>query len=231
MKKAVLYATLLLLLPILTACGNNNANSPDAVGASPPPAVDTPANNNETAPPHERQNGGENCLPKSGEDAYNAAAEFALSGKGELLRTGEFITAEQMEILKNQALSWQSVITGMGGFAHVVAIEPTDDSEQQVFISVVSDQYDAMYEKMLIQAPEGVQAEILSTGSGAGSGELIIRYRFFAENFEWIEFFFTFPFDVDENAAPWQWQNITEEVWQFTSAEAINLLLTEGQFK
>ena len=230
MKKAAICATLILLLSVLTACGNDNVNNSDTGNASPPPVVYTPADNNEIYPPPEQQNGGENCLPKSDEDLYNAAAEFALSGKGELLRTGEFVTAEQMEILKNQALSWQSSLAGMGGFAHIVVIEPADNSEQQVFISIESEQYYAMYEKMLIQAPEGVQARILSTGAGAGSGELIIRYRFTAEDFEWIEFFFTFPFDFDENAAPWQWQNITTEL-QITNAEYIQLLLTERQFK
>ena len=48
----------------------------------------------------------------------------------ELIRTGEFVTAEQMETLKTAALSWQSERAGPGKFAEVVAIEPSDGSEQ-----------------------------------------------------------------------------------------------------
>ena len=52
----------------------------------------------------------------------------------ELLRTGELFTAEDMETLKAQALSWQSVYAGMRGFAEIVALEPADGTGQQIYV-------------------------------------------------------------------------------------------------
>jgi len=127
-----------------------------------------------------------------------------------LLRTSEFLTTERMEELMDLALSWQSSVAGMGAFAKVVAIEPSDGSNQQVFISIGWDQDGAVYERMQIQAPDGVQARILFAGAGAGSGELNIGYRFTTTDSEWVELFSAFTFDLEDGSEPWHWRNVTE---------------------
>lgn len=109
------------------------------------------------------------------------------NAESELLLTGEFFTAEEMDEIKKQALSWQSAQTGIGGFADIIAVEPSDESEQQVFISVDNK---IKYEKLQIQAPDGAQARIISASSGAGSGEIMIGYKFTGEDSEWIEIFY-----------------------------------------
>ena len=132
---------------------------------------------------------------------------FSCSGKKiELLRTGEFITAEQMETLKTEALSWQSATVGVGGFVEIVAIELYGDSEQQVYIAIEWGN-DGNYEKMRLQIPDGAQARIIHAASGAGSGEVMIAYKIATKNSEWIELFYDFAGDMPEKR---QWENITE---------------------
>jgi hypothetical protein len=118
----------------------------------------------------------ENGIPPTTEDKTDGDISFGNNGSQRelfsgLLRTGEFFTAEQIEELKTQALSRQSVQTGIGGFADIVAIEPSDGSDQQVFISVDNK---ITYEKTQIQPPDGAQARIIIASSGGGSGEIYI---------------------------------------------------------
>ena len=152
----------------------------------------------------------------------------------ELLRTGEFKTAAQMETLKTQALSWQAEFAGMGSFAHIVAIESIDGSGQQVYISFggfIDDEpvLFEKYEKMQMQVYDGTQARI-GAFLGGNSGELILAYRFITDDYEWIEILF---FDAnliygEEDVR--EWRNIT--YWY--SDEALQLLnqwvIEEGQF-
>ena len=149
----------------------------------------------------------------------------------ELLRTGEFVTVEQMEMLKAQALSWQASNAGMGGFANIVAIEPSDGSNQQVFISVLwnNDGIIEKYEKLQIQTPAGVRARIISVTTGGGSAELQIGYSFISEDSEWIELFcFANAGDFADNTA--QWENVTE--FSIEMVQMLNELpLEERQFK
>jgi hypothetical protein len=150
----------------------------------------------------------------------------------ELLRTGEFITAEQMGILKAEALNWQSTITGIGEIAEIVAIEPLDGSEQQVYISVYvwinNERLFNMYEKLQIHNLDGAQARIISASSGAGSGELDIGYKLVKEDVEWIEIFYIFAGDWETNGH--QWQNVTE--YRSEYIEMLNELSpAERQFK
>ena len=108
----------------------------------------------------------------------------------ELIRTGEFITAEQLDKLKAQALSWQSAVVGVGGVARVVAIEPYDGSDQQVFVSQAIDQWVfEEYEIIKIQTPYDAKVRIVSAFGGAGSGEFTLVYKFTTDDSEWVEVF------------------------------------------
>jgi hypothetical protein len=131
-----------------------------------------------------------------------------------LLRTGEFLTAEQMETLKAQASSWQHAFAGMGSFAHIVALEHSDDSNQEVFISfggwIDGSPVFEQYEKIQIQVSCGTQVRIIGAAAGAGSGELDLAFRFITDDSEWVEVFFVTADGLYENgAAPLQWPNIT----------------------
>lgn len=152
----------------------------------------------------------------------------------ELLRTGEYFTVKQMETLKEQALSWQSARTGIGGFADIVVIEPSDNSAQQVFISVLWDNNFDKYEKMQIQSPAGAEARIYHASSGAGSGELMAAYKFVTEDSEWIELFYIWAGDLRDNTDEWEtggkWLNWTESQTEYI--ERLNELPPEErQFK
>ena len=154
----------------------------------------------------------------------------------ELLRTGEFFTAEQMETLKTQALNWQSSTAGIGRFADIVAIEPADGSEQQVFISVFQNELFEFfkYERIQIQPPNGAKARIISASSGGGSGELQIGYRLFTEDTEWIEIFYIYAGDLMDDNEYWEtdgkWVNVTE--FQSNLVESLNEMpLEERQFR
>ncbi len=141
-----------------------------------------------------------------------------------LTRTGEFYTAEQMELLKSEALSWQYAKAGIGGFADIVAIEPADGENQQVFISI---DYKSTYEKIQIETSIGEKARIISASSGAGSCEIELGYKFVTENSEWVELFYFYADISNENE---QWKNITE--YSAELVEILNELKTEDkQFK
>ena len=131
----------------------------------------------------------------------------------ELLQTGELITIEQMDILKAEASGWQSKIIGIGDFAEIVAIEPQDGSDQQIYIAFRRFDpdkgefvYENGYEKIRVQMPEGIQARILSAESGAGSGELLLGVRFVSEAYERIELFYTTVLDLNEKGC---WDNVS----------------------
>lgn len=160
-------------------------------------------------------------------DDYTVAEndDSQLESFSTLLQTGEIYTAEEMEELKSQAVSWQSSTAGIGGFADIVAIEPEDGSDQQVFISV---DYKVTYERIEIQTPEGVQARIISTSSGAGSCEIEIGYKLVSDDFEWVEFFYTYANTMEDYAM--QWGNITKANTEY--ANILNELSPEErQFK
>ena len=148
----------------------------------------------------------------------------------DLLRTGEFVTAEQIEILKEQALNWQAVQTGVGGFANIIVIDPPDGSNQQVFISVNYGFEDVVYERLQIQLPDETQACIIYAGSGGGSGEVVLGYKFLKDNIEWIELFFNSVFVFDGVKSEWsdilgsQWENVTE-----LSIEMVQMLNEQPQ--
>ena len=129
----------------------------------------------------------------------------------ELLRTGEYITAAQMDVVKEEAVSWQSVITGIGEFADIIAVEPSDGLDQQVYIAIRrfdpgigAHVYDNGFEKLHMQVSGGTQAHILFAVSGAGSGEIIVGFKFATEDSEWIEIFY-YPGYMDRGT----WDNIT----------------------
>ena len=109
--------------------------------------------------------------------------------------TGEFLPAEQMEVLKARALSWQAESLGIGPFARFVVIEPADNSGQQVYISLLSDIIDGRFvfdrfEKIRIQSTGAEHVRFLGGAAGGGSGELILAFRFIKDDYEWIEVFF-----------------------------------------
>jgi len=110
-------------------------------------------------------------------------------------RAGEIITMQQLEELKEQAASWQAAVAGVSGVARIVAIEPLDGSGQKVYISFDFFAFRrgyldyATYERIEVPVPEGAQARILSASSGAGSGEVVLGYKFVTDDSEWIEEF------------------------------------------
>ena len=71
MKKTIICtASLLLLLPILTACGSDDAVS-DAEASASPQIIDTYADSDETVPPTDYQNYEESQPPETDEDSYD----------------------------------------------------------------------------------------------------------------------------------------------------------------
>jgi len=137
--------------------------------------------------------------------------------KSELLRTGEFLTLEQIETLKTEALYWQSKVFGMGGFAIIIAIDPPDGSGQQVYISIDRSEeflYGCIYEKMQLQPPDGVEGRLIQAQNGGGSGELDVTFIFVTEDSEWFELFYIYAGDLSEDTKMWEtdgkWLNITE---------------------
>jgi len=152
----------------------------------------------------------------------------------ELLWTGEIIAPEQMETIKVQALSWQSSRAGIGGFADVVAVEPSVyGADQQVYIGMNYGE-GAKYERRIqVQAPDGTQARLICALSGAGSGELEMGYRLITKDSEWIEFFYSFAmgrYIEDYIASAWQWQNDTAGMYNIIKM-LYELPLNERQFK
>jgi len=132
---------------------------------------------------------------------------------GELRRTGKYITAEQMEKLKADALSWQSVVSGTFANGEIVAIEAADGSGQQIYFGFRRrfDQDRSIYvidndgyEKFQIIAPDGVQAQIIYATMGAGSGEIHIGFKFVSEDSEWIEDFYAFTFENYKEHGRWE---------------------------
>ena len=137
----------------------------------------------------------------------------------QLLRTGEYLTEEQMEIHKAGAKSWQSAIAGIGDFADFVVLEPADGSMQQVYMAFrIFDQdrgehiiHDNGYEKMQIVTPHGAQARIFYVSVGAGSGEIYLGYKLETEDAKWVENFYAYTFDFEYDG---QWENTTEYLHQ-----------------
>lgn len=133
----------------------------------------------------------------------------------DLLLTGELVTAEQMETLKAEALSWQSRRFGTTNKADIVAIEPADGSHQQIYISFeLLDEVDgaiipsmAPYERLKIQTPDGTQARIFQATGGAGSGEFSVSFKFETEDSVWIEAFWT----SWDDGIPRIWKNVTQQ--------------------
>jgi len=135
----------------------------------------------------------------------------------ELLPTGEYLTVAQMDKLKKDASSWQSAIAIVGGFGEIIAIEPSDGSDQQLFLALrrfdpetAEFVYDKGYEKIQVKMPDGTKARILLAESGGGSGELMLGFRFITEASERIELFLAFfggyMNDVEKDNL---WDNIT----------------------
>ena len=151
-----------------------------------------------------------------------------------LLQTGEIITVGQMDKLKAEALSWQSAIAGVGGFAEIVAVEPADGSDQQVYLGLRSFnqqtgefEYYRGFERMQVEAPDGVKARILSAVSGGGSGELFVGYRMISGAAERVEVFYIYVGDLLEGG---QWENITIFQREYVK-ELSELPPSERQFK
>jgi len=146
------------------------------------------------------------------------ALKHDLLRTGELQRTGEYLTVEQMEKAKRDALSWQSAIAGIGSFAEIIALEPSDGESQQVYLAFRGfDQgkgdfviHDEGYEKLQIITPDGTRARIYYAGSGY-STELRMGFILVTEDSKWIEEFFFCPLDSYENT---QWENTTEFIYQ-----------------
>jgi len=137
---------------------------------------------------------------------------------GELQRTGEFLSVEQMEKAKLDAQSWQSAIAGIGDFAEIVALEPSDGAPQQIYLAFrgfVHDVGDFViheegYEKLQINTPDGTRARIYYV-AGAHSTELRMGFKLETEDREWIEEFFFCPGDPEVVT---QWENNTEFIYQ-----------------
>ena len=146
-----------------------------------------------------------------------------------LLSTGRIITAEQMFELIAQAKSWQSVNVGVAGETQIHAIEPSDESGQQVYISHIREAYDYSditgaaafsnnsviytfepYRRITAVVSEGTQAMLIDAHPAGGSGEVILVYKYVSENSEWIEAFFVVlgPLLYEENTVQ-EWSNIT----------------------
>jgi len=138
--------------------------------------------------------------------------EIDVAHSAEIVPTGEYFTAEQMEILKSEAVSCKTARTGIGGFANIVVIEPANGGNDEVYISIV--QYlgnaDSPYEKMRIDCSDGERAYLIYAAGGAGSGELTLAFRIASEGSERIEIFMGHAFSEAENG-PWHWQNETEQ--------------------
>ena len=119
----------------------------------------------------------------------------------------------QMDLLKTEALSWQSAIAIVGDFAEIVAVEPADSSEQQIYVAfrrfdhdlgeLVVD--DKGYEKMQIKKTEGIEARIFAARSGAGSGEFYVGLRFISERSERLELFYATAAFTEND----EWENVT----------------------
>ena len=151
----------------------------------------------------------------------------------ELLRTNEQITVEQMDKLKKEAASWQAAIAGIGNFAEFIAIEPSDGSGQQVYLAfrrfdpeIEKYVYIDGFERLKVRMPDGVEARICTAGSGGGSCELTVGFRFISGDTERIELFhgtmLFYEYDTWENETIYQ-----QEYLQWLSEQP----LAERQFK
>jgi len=149
-----------------------------------------------------------------------------------LVRLGELFTAEELQVLKSQAVMYQIVYAGIGHFARVVAIDPANGGEQQVFVTMryvdweteiidigygrymtkTTPIFDAglnIYERISITAPLGTQSRLIHAGWSAGSGELGLIYKVTAE-IEWFEYFIFSAGD----------ERFHEDVWHATDIVA-----------
>jgi len=151
-----------------------------------------------------------------------------------LLQTGEIITVEQMDALKAKVISWQSAIAGVGGFAEIIAVEPQDGSDQQVYLGLrrfnpQTEEFENYrgFERLQVEAPDEVKTRIISAVSGGGSGELLIGYRLISGSSEHIELFYAFVGDILEGG---QWENITIFQKEYIK-ELKELPPSEWQFK
>jgi|GEM_PF-3837547 len=172
-----ILSSLFLMLIISNCAGTYEA----PIGTSPTsPLISATPNNSEAKSPV----GEPPTLP-------TLSIEEKLDYTSELFRTGEYVTAEQIEVLKTEALSWKSANVGIAGWFNIVVIESSDETKQQVYISVKDfDKYFLTYEKLQIQPPDRTQARIIYASGGGGSGEVSLVYLFVPENgSEWIELF------------------------------------------
>lgn len=141
----------------------------------------------------------------------------------ELHRTEEYLTSDEIEEIKSQAVNSQSAQVGIGGFADIIVTEESDKADMNVFVSV---DYKSTYEIMEITASDGVEAVIISAWSGAGSGEIFYAYKLFSEDSEWVEIFYIY-YSTDNTTQP---ENVTEAYTE--TAERLNEMSPdEWQFK
>jgi len=139
----------------------------------------------------------------------------------ELLSTGEILTAQEMESLKEQASCWRSTTAAVGSAYNIVAVKMEDESEQRIYLGVnigwnaEKEQFEHdMYERLQLQMPDGVTAWIMYAISGAGSGEVSLVYVFAYENAEWIEAFYNLGlFSLDDGEYRVEWENMGREPW------------------
>ncbi|MDR0273445.1 MAG: hypothetical protein LBI27_09040, partial [Clostridiales bacterium] len=130
----------------------------------------------------------------------------------ELIQTGEFVTTAQMERLRARALRHQDIYLPTTGL--VVAIEPSDGSEQQVYISG-----GIGYQRIRIQSPYEAQIWIINAHWSASSGERALYFLFITEDSEWVESFHNY-WNIGENDEYYEvWFNITEDQYYYTNAE------------
>ena len=131
------------------------------------------------------------------------------------------------------AASWQAAIAGIGNFAEFIAIEPSDGSGQQVYLAfrrfdpeIEKYVYIDGFERLKVRMPDGVEARICTAGSGGGSGELTVGFRFISGDTERIELFhgtmLFYEYDTWENETIYQ-----QEYLQWLSEQP----LAERQFK
>ncbi|MCL2125934.1 MAG: hypothetical protein FWH33_08120 [Oscillospiraceae bacterium] len=147
-----------------------------------------------------------------------------------LLSTDEILTAEQIDDLKGQAMSWQLVDVGVAGETVILVIEPSDGSDQQVFISQIRLLYDyndiidisdldykpciytfETYRRIAAETSDGIRTLLIDAYAAGGSGEVILVYEYISDEFEWLEAYFgALVSPTYQNGSVQEWLNITD---------------------
>lgn len=207
--KTLTIIFIFILCVFLSSCANNKSDT--AIPIEDSSTNDSVvAENNSTSTATEVNSVNDSATAEN-KEAYESTIEPIIV-TSELLRTGEFFTATQMEILQAQALDWRSATAGVSSSHRIFAIDSPDVSDQQIFISTGQREH-GVYERLQIQMPDGVQARIIHAFSGAGSGEVNFAFRMVTDDSEWIEIFFFYGFLCDDGEYHYRWENARREMF------------------